>query len=60
MSVSGIDCAKLGAADELLFVDVVRDLVSIPEGLLDSRPVRVYSSVGSLEVAVLSGVLCTS
>ena len=58
--MSGIDCAKLGAADELLFVDVVRDLVSIPEGLLDNRPVRVCSSVGSLEVAVLSGGLCTS
>ena len=58
--MSGIDCAKLGAADEHLFVDVVRDLVSIPEGLLDNRTVRVYSSVRSLEVAVLSSVLCTS
>ena len=59
-SSSTVECTKLGAVEELLFVDVVRDLVSIPEGLLDNRPVWVCSSVGSWEVAVMSGVLCTS
>ena len=53
-------CAKLGVADRLLAVEVVRDLVSNPEGRLDNRPIRGCSSVGSLEVAVMSGVLCTS
>ena len=52
--------AKLGTCDTLFFVDVVRDLVGNPEGRLDNRPVRDCSSVGSLEVAVMSSVLCTS
>ena len=52
--------AKLGTGDTLFLVDVVRDLVSNLEGRLDNRPVRVCSSVGSLEVAVMSSVLCTS
>ena len=60
VSNSDTVCAKLGDADRLLAVEVVRDLVSNPEGRLDSRPIRGCSSVGSLEVAVMSGLLCTS
>ena len=52
--------AKLGTGDTLFLVDVVRDLVSNLEGRLVNRPVRGCSSVGSLEVAVMSSVLCTS
>ena len=60
VSNSDTVCAKYGVADRLLVFEAVRDLVSNSEGRLDSQPIRGCSSVGSMEVAVMSCVLCTS